>query len=279
MIKRILLGVVLFIYIILIFFSACTSLSKKQPHISHVRQMNKLFKNYDDNFIPNENFVFLEKLVYVDKANRRFCDKKMSDALCEFTTYSTGSAIAIDYEENRLKILTAYHVCGEVTEEAISLIYQKKNGEYDYPHFNLIASFYGKDYIAEIIDYDIENDICLLEIESEFAYKAKKIKVAKNKPKLGETLYTISSPQSIHSNTTRFHFHGAFAGCDARNIYPSDFCYFSIPAAPGSSGSGVFNRDGELISLISITLDTFPEISAGPRQYFIERLIQKNTIR
>jgi len=276
MINRIFLGVVLFIYIILLFFSACTSLSKKQPHLVHVRKMEKIFKNYDDNFIPNENFVFLEKVVYVDKMTGLFCDKKMSDALCKFTTYSTGSAIAIDYLENRLKILTAYHVCGEVTEEAISLIYQKKNGEYDYPHFNLIASFYGKNYIAEIIDYDVENDICLLEIESEFAYKAKKIKVAREKPKLGETLYTISSPQSIHSNTTRFHFHGGFAGCDSRNIYPSDFCYFSIPAAPGSSGSGVFNKDGELISLISITLDPFPEISAGPRQYYIERLLSRN---
>jgi S1-C subfamily serine protease len=276
MIKRILLGVILFIYIILIFFSACTSLNKKQPHLVHVRKMEKIFKNYDDNLIPNENFVFLEKLVYVDKATGLFCDKKMSDALCKFTTYSTGSAIAIDYEEDRLKILTAYHVCGEVTEEAISLIYQKKNGEYDYPYFNLIASFYGKNYIASIIDYDIENDICLLELESEFAYKAKKIQLAKEKPKLGETLYAISSPRSIYSVTTRFHFHGAFAGCDSRKIYPSDFCYFSIPAAPGSSGSGVFNKNGELISLISITLDTFPEISAGPRQYFIERLIRKN---
>ena len=47
MIKRFLLGVILFIYIILLFFSACTSLTKKQPHISHVRQMDKIFQNYD----------------------------------------------------------------------------------------------------------------------------------------------------------------------------------------------------------------------------------------
>ena len=54
MIKRIFLGVILFIYIILLFFSACTSLTKKQPHISHVRQMDEIFKNYDDNFLPNQ---------------------------------------------------------------------------------------------------------------------------------------------------------------------------------------------------------------------------------
>ena len=59
-----------------------------------------------------------------------------------------------------------------------------------------------------IIDYDMDNDICLLEIESEFAYKAKTVTIAKEKPKLGETLYAISAPLSMHSKTTRFHFHG-----------------------------------------------------------------------
>jgi S1-C subfamily serine protease len=274
MIKRIFLGVILFIYIILIFFSACTNLTKKRPHLIHVRKMEKIFKNYDDNFLPNQNFVFLEKFIYTDKFSERFCDKKESDAICEFKEYATGSAIAIGYKENTVSILTAYHVCGEVTEEALGLVYKKKDGTYDYPHFNLIASFYGEKYIAKIIDHDVENDICLLEIESEYAYKAKKIKIAKSLPRIGETLYTISSPLSMHSKTTRFHFHGAYAGCDNRNLSKSDFCYFSIPAAPGSSGSGVFNRHGELVSLISITLGPFPEISAGPKQYYIENILK-----
>jgi len=276
MIKRILLGVILFIYIILIFFSACTSLTKKRSHLLHVRKMEKIFENYDDNFLPNQNFIFLEKFVYTRKSNGKFCEKKHSSALCEFISYSTGSAIAISHENGRLRLLTAYHVCGEVAEEALGLIYKKENNEYAYPYFETIATFYGEKYLAEIIEYDMENDICLMEIETEYAYKIKKIEVAKEKPKIGETLYTISAPLSMHSETTRFHFHGSFAGCDNRNLSYSDFCYFSIPAAPGSSGSGVFNKKGELVSLISITLSPFPEISAGPRQYFIERLIRKN---
>ena len=274
MIKRIFLGVVLLIYIILFFFSACTSLTKKQPHLLHIRKMEKIFKNYDDNFLPNENFIFLEKFIYTDKFSERFCEKKESDAICTFKEYATGSAIAIGYEKNYVRILTAHHVCSEVTEEALGLVYKKKDGSYDYPHFSLIASFYGEKYNAKIIDYDIENDICLLEIESEYAYKVKKIKIAESLPRIGETLYTISSPLSMHSKTTRFHFHGAYAGCDNKNLSKSDFCYFSIPAAPGSSGSGVFNKQGELVSLISITLGPFPEISAGPRQFFIKRLIK-----
>jgi len=276
MIKRILLGVILFIYIILIFFSACTSLTKKQPHIDHVRQMDAIFQNYDDNFLLNQNFIFLRKYIYANESEERFCSPNELDVNCRYEEYSTGSAIAIDHDRNKLRILTVFHVCGEETMEALSLIYQKENGEYFYPHFKLKAYFYGLEYDAKIVDYDMENDICLLEIESEFAYKAKEIKVSDEKPKLGETLYTISAPHSMASKTTRFHFHGAFAGCDNENLTHLDFCFFSIPAAPGSSGSGVFNRYGELVSLISITLGPFPEISAGPRQYYIKEILRKN---
>ena len=273
MIKRIFLGVILFIYIILIFFSACTSLTKKQPHISHVRQMDKIFENYDDNFLPNQNFVFLRKYVYANEKEKKFCQPGDLELGCNYEEYATGSAIAIDHKKNKLRILTVFHVCGEETMEALDLIYQNEDGEYEYPHFKLKAYFYGLEYDARIIDYDMENDICLLEIDSEFAYKAKTIKIAKEKPKLGETLYAISAPLSMASKTTRFHFHGAFAGCDNENLSHLDFCFFSIPAAPGSSGSAVFNKYGELVSLISITLGPFPEISAGPRQYFLRKII------
>ena len=46
MLKKIAMGVILFIYIILLFFSACTSLTKKQPHISHVRLMDKMLDSF-----------------------------------------------------------------------------------------------------------------------------------------------------------------------------------------------------------------------------------------
>ena len=103
MIYRILLGVILFIYIILLFFSACTSLTKKQPHIDHVRQMDTIFQNYDDNFLPNQNFVFLRKYIYANQEEKRFCESSELDINCEYEEYSTGSAIAINHEKNTYK--------------------------------------------------------------------------------------------------------------------------------------------------------------------------------
>tara|TARA_B100000674_G_C37964878_1_gene974051 strand:+ start:132 stop:857 length:726 start_codon:yes stop_codon:yes gene_type:complete len=239
--------------------------------------MDRIFQNYDDNFLPNQNFVFLKKFIYINEKEERYCESEELSIDCQYEEYSTGSAIAIDHDKNTLRILTVFHVCGEETMEALSLISKKENGEYSYPNFKIKAYFYGLEYDAHIVDYDMDNDICLLEIESEFAYKVKKINIASEKPKLGETVYTISAPLSMASKTTRFHFHGAFAGCDNEYLTKFDFCFFSIPAAPGSSGSGVFNKYGELVSLISITLAPFPEISAGPRQYYIKKLLNSNS--
>jgi len=238
--------------------------------------MEKVLEKYSDNFLPNENFVFLEKLIYVNKNEKRYCDEEDLLIDCSYEEYATGSAIAISHDKDTLKILTVHHVCGEITMEAISLMQPKENGEWLYPQFKIIAHFYGKEYDAKIIEYDIENDICLLEIESEYAYKARDIKIASAQPKIGESVYSISSPISMHSTTTRFHFHGTWSGCDKNKLFNQDFCFYTIPAAPGSSGSGVFNKKGELVSLISITLAPFPEISAGPRQYYIESLLSRN---
>ena len=112
-----------------------------------------------------------------------------------------------------------------------------------------------------------------MEIKSEYAYKVKKIKVAKNKPKLGEVIYSLSAPLGIASNFTRMKFHGSWAGCDS-DLTTEDYCYYTLPAAPGSSGSGIFNQKGELVSILSIAMSGFDEISGGPRQLHINEILK-----
>jgi hypothetical protein len=273
MIKRIFLGVVLFIYIILIFFSACTSLTKKQPHISHVRLMEKALQSYDNDYLPYQNFIYIKKYVYYKK-DEIFCSKDNLSVDCKFIPYGEGSGIAIDHDKNKVRILTVHHVCEEQTWEALSLLFENEKGETDYPTFKLEVSFYGKDYNATVTKSDSSNDLCLMEIQSEYAYKTKKIKVASEKPNLGSVVYSLSAPLGIASDYTRMKFRGFWSGCDS-NLTTEDYCYYTIPAAPGSSGSGVFNQYGELVSIISIAMSNFDEISGGPRQFHIEQLLKE----
>jgi hypothetical protein len=274
MIKRIFLGVVLFIYIILIFFSACTSLTKKQPHISHVRLMEKALQSYDNDYLPYQNFIYIKKYVYYNEKDEIFCSKDNLSVDCKFIPYGEGSGIAIDHDKNKVRILTVHHVCEEQTWEALSLLFENEKGETDYPTFKLEVSFYGKDYNATVTKSDSSNDLCLMEIQSEYAYKTKEIKVASEKPNLGSVVYSLSAPLGIASDYTRMKFRGFWSGCDS-NLTTEDYCYYTIPAAPGSSGSGVFNQYGELVSIISIAMSNFDEISGGPRQFHIEQLLKE----
>ena len=192
---------------------------------------------------------------------------------CQYIPYGEGSGIAVDHNKNKVRILTAHHVCEEQTWEALSLLFENEEGEYDYPTFKLEVSFYGKDYRAIITKSDQSNDLCLMEIQSEYAYKVKKIKVAKEKPRLGESVYSLSAPLGIASDFTRMKFRGSWAGCDSA-LTNEDYCYYTIPAAPGSSGSGIFNQYGELVSILSIAMSGFDEISGGPRQFHINQILK-----
>ena len=97
-------------------------------------------------------------------------------------------------------------------------------------------------------------------------YKTKKIHIANEKPRIGETVYSLSAPLGIASDFTRMKFRGSWAGCDS-DLTNEDYCYYTIPAAPGSSGSGVFNQYGELVSILSIAMTGFEfEIYRPPPQ-------------
>ena len=276
MFKKIALGVFVLIYIILFWFSACAGLTNKQSHINHTRLMDKIYENNNSN-LPNANFAFLIKHIYTKyKADGSIIYCQKGEEGCNSTEeYTTASGTVISKNRNKLKILTVDHWCSEQSIELISLIYKNADGEYVIPDFWLDVNFYGKSHKAKILESDPFNDICILEIESEFAYKAKNIKFADNLPKIGDDVYALSAPSGIASPKIRMQFHGSWSGCDD-NLTGLPYCYYTIPAAPGSSGSGVFNSKGELVSIISISMTGFDQISGGPKLYYIEKMAIDN---
>ena len=96
------------------------------------------------------------------------------------------------------------------------------------------------------------------------------MKIAKKEPKLGEVLYTQSSPLGIYSKNVRFNLEGRYSGCT------SYFCFFTIPAAPGSSGSSVINSRGEIVSIITAVIVDFDTISLGPTLKELQNFMEKN---
>ena len=85
---------------------------------------------------------------------------------------------------------------------------------------------------------------------------------------LGEKLYTVSSPLGMYHPYTRFHFEGYFAGC----IDESPYCFYTIPGIEGSSGSGVLNKNGRLVSILDISVIDFYQITGGAKLEIIHEV-------
>tara|TARA_R110001583_G_scaffold88575_5_gene229517 strand:- start:1764 stop:2615 length:852 start_codon:yes stop_codon:yes gene_type:complete len=272
-----LLGVIVFLNILLFIYLGCVSLIDNQTYFQHINKMALIYKASEGSIVPNQNFIFLKKYIYKDSESEINCNPAEKSSGCHPTQlYTTASGIAIGNTKNKLKILTAAHWCYENFEDILyNLDKGEGDNEYFEPFFYYEADYYGLSYKAKIIDIELSSDLCMLSIETSFANQAKEIKVAKHNPNIGDSVYAIAAPQSVTSHKTRFHFHGSFAGCD-ESMIDMPFCFYSLPAAPGSSGSGIFNANGDLIGILSISIQGFENISGGPKPYLIEQFIKEN---
>jgi len=86
-------------------------------------------------------------------------------------------------------------------------------------------------------------------------------------PSIGEVVINVAAPDGMASPRTRLMFDGNFAGCEGIN------CVYTIPATFGSSGSAIYNSDGELISILVAAATNFENVSMGPHVSLIQTLI------
>jgi hypothetical protein len=54
---------------------------------------------------------------------------------------------------------------------------------------------------------------------------------------------------------------------------------YSIPAAPGSSGSMVLNENFELVGMIHSLHIRFPNVTVGPKFEILSKFIRKNKVK
>jgi len=247
----------MFFYFIIISLIAltCTGIEKNKDKINHVQHMQKLFKKTSNTPYPNQNFLYMIQTLAVTVEG-----KEVEQLI------STASGIAVKRDGKTVYGLTAGHWCD--TNQEI-----KDNKEIQVSAPGLIevkmkASFYGKVYEIEIVHSDSLYDICVVRFDSPYANKIKRISPAKKYPKIGERLYTVSAPLGMYHPYTRFHFDGYFAGCMSESVY----CFYTIPGVEGSSGSGVLNKKGELVSILDISVIDFYQITGGAKLEIIKEM-------
>ena len=228
-----------------------------------------IIENAIENVYNNNNFVFFEKNVLLDEEGQLCymadgCERKFNS---EFITLSSSSGGVLRSIDDKIYTLTVAHFCVEFPE-SVGDAYEEKEPLDEL----IIVKFMGRSYNAQIETVDVEKDLCIISFKHNLNSLSAidKIKLAKKMPKIGESVYTISSPLGLNSTSFRLHFEGKYAGCD----YATG-CLYTIPATFGSSGSLVFNEKGRLISVIAISIVPFQEISGGASVDQIRSFLKK----
>lgn len=195
-----------------------------------------LLSDRDDILLPTQSFVKVEQDVLL-------LNKKDPTNLAIIAGYN-GSGSIIKKTETQTFILTAGHLCEHHGEDKE----QKNNTSYF-----LIQKFtvYDLDmniFEADVFKIDNKLDTCILVINQNINDPV--LSISKNKPVLGDRIYLLSAPRGMMGKQMLPIFEGRYDG-DGIGKTEKDVSIFSITVAPGSSGSPILDRDGNLIGVLT----------------------------
>lgn len=184
-----------------------------------------------------------------------------------------GTAFAIQRHEGETILLTAGHTCESMnsTNKNIESFFQaftfsQSNNKPLRPQkYRYIYDINRQKYPVNNIIYTNSDDpdMCMLSAKGMFPNN---ITIAKHSPQLGQRITNIAVPFGIFNKQTIVIFDGYYSG------YMNGNDIYSIPAAPGSSGSPVFHNN-KLIGLIHATDKRFNHISYGTSLRDLNNLI------
>lgn len=154
---------------------------------------------------------------------------------------STGSGVIINHLDNlNTIILTAGHICKPNTIAMRVLdLYEKE--------YNILGFVVAKD-----------DDLCLIMVDG--LINGIRIKMSDTKPEIGDHVYNIAAPMGIHAPDMELMFDGYFQGQIKlkEEVHASDI--HSIAGMGGSSGSPIFDKNWNLVGIVSRGMTEFNEI-------------------
>ena len=253
---------------------------------------NKQIKTNEKNLRTFDTFRFLQEnnirifdLIF-EELKEPDIDLLLKSSVIVQTPTRNGSGTVIKKYNGFTYILTCYHVIEEKPpvvieekdEEREEEQKEEEKKEYKNPFIikeaidppeesqtNITVSYLLRNerseeignviYIAEIVGYDEEKDLALLKIFGEDE-NLNVVSIAKEEPKIGDTVYSIGNPLSTNRTLSK-----GILSTKEEDFYISD-----NTITFGNSGGGLFNNKGELIGVPSNVMAYFfgnPESSLG----------------
>ena len=159
---------------------------------------------------------------------------------------STGTGASVRSNKNYSDILTAGHVCADMEIPEVF-------GDQHVTTFTLV-DFTGRIFNGDLIAIDHEADLCLLRIYT----PTRAAQISEKELASGDPVWYSGYPLGIYNPYTLHHFSGYFSGSDADGFY-----MYSLPAAPGASGSPIFDKDQKLVGVVSAIPEDFSHLTIG----------------
>ena len=252
----ILIGVLMFA-VTLVSCVGCASIAQ-HPHKIIRTTTGDVIKK-ENTFFPIQSFVMTRQSF---KIISNICDEA-GNCIDHVIGNSSGTASGVIVKTNTENsyILTAGHVC--VPPPPTTSIPGKVKITYS---ISLITGF-GREAIAEVEAIDLENDLCLL---SSKLYLGPGLVVQDSGTQLHSKVYNMASPSGLAAPVAVPVFDGYYIGRVMNRIL------FTIPAAPGSSGSPIMNERNEIITIVSAAAIKFDEFAICPTTHSVRKFLLAN---
>jgi S1-C subfamily serine protease len=124
-------------------------------------------------------------------------------------------------------------------------------------------------YEARLLKYDSERDVALLKVNK---LKGPPLELlSEGDLYIGDTIYTLGNPAGLE---------GTFSNGIISNLAQSErtlFMQFTAPVSPGSSGSPVFNSNGQVIGIVDMQLKEGQNLNFAVLAIHVKMLMEGQT--
>ena len=239
---------------------------KVQPSIEKKQEASKNPVLVTKDKVPYESFTQILHTTYV-----RVGDCMSKDIFCPtvnktMVTKSKGSGIIVGHSKGYTYVITAQHVCEHRRAPGVKI--GKFAYTYDYDETVEIVTFVGALLKAMVVSSDVSTDLCLLSVPADIG---KRVKIKKKEMHVGDIVTNVGAPMGIFTPGMALTFDGRYSGTDGVGNG-----YFSIPGAPGSSGSPIFDSNGELVSIVHSAHTQFSHLAIGCLQSNLIMFLYRN---
>ena len=187
---------------------------------------------------------------------------------------TSGTGTVVKHNKKTSFILTAAHVCTLAYENQVRSVFPFYDPSLYDKVFSKASVFYdtkGKPHKAYPFAVNKAYDLCIM-IAKRIEVPA--VKVSPSPPIEGEKVYYMGFPRGIGGGTVVPAFTGYFSGTmKNRSSTGKDVTAYSVPVAPGSSGSSIRNIFGEIVGVIHSYIPAFDNIAlSAPHLKVVEML-------